>query len=191
MMDGTVRSRKVESSHRRRIGIIYTLVGQSLPVFDFTHCYTDTSVGLFCPFAHRVNLIRHIKRLTGIISLSVVRPYPKDGGGWQFPASDEEYPNATVDHLFGSKFLSEVYFKDDKDYKGKYSVPLLWDKKTERIVNNVRTRSYCETGRALISKRRNPPKPSAGSPQPSTPSSTLPSHPSTSIPPPSARKSTK
>ena len=67
----------------------------------------------------------------------MVKPYPKDDGGWRFPSSHEEYPGATVDHLFGSKFLSEVYFKDDKDYKGKYSVPLLWDKKTNRIVNNV------------------------------------------------------
>lgn len=66
-----------------------------------------------------------------------MKPYPKDGGGWRFPESNDEYPNATVDHLFGSKFLSEVYFKDDKEYKGKYSVPLLWDKKTEKIVCNV------------------------------------------------------
>jgi putative glutathione S-transferase len=64
-------------------------------------------------------------------------PYPKDDGGWRFSPSNDHYPNATVDHLFGSKFLHEVYFKDDKDYKGKYSVPLLWDKKAGRIVNNV------------------------------------------------------
>ncbi|KAF2251784.1 glutathione S-transferas-like protein [Trematosphaeria pertusa] len=93
-------------------------------------------IGLFCPFAHRTNLVRHIKHLTDIISLSVVRPYPKEPNGWSFPDSNEEYPNATVDHLFGSKFLREVYFKDDKDYKGKYSVPALWDKKTGRIVSN-------------------------------------------------------
>ena len=55
----------------------------------------------------------------------------------RFPASDDEYPNATVDRLFGSKFLHEVYFKDDKDYKGKFSVPLLWDKKGGRIVNKT------------------------------------------------------
>lgn len=84
-----------------------------------------------------MNLVRHLKHLTDIIPLSVVRPYPKDGGGWRFPATADEYPGATVDHLFNSKFLSEVYFKDDPNYKGKYSVPLLWDKKSGRIVNNV------------------------------------------------------
>ncbi|KAF2714422.1 glutathione S-transferas-like protein [Pleomassaria siparia CBS 279.74] len=106
--------------------------GQFPPEADRYHLY----IGLFCPFAHRVNLVRHIKHLTSIITLSVVKPYPKDGGGWRFPSSDTEYPGATVDHLFGSKFLSEVYFRDDKNYKGKYSVPLLWDKKEGRIVNN-------------------------------------------------------
>ncbi|KAF2179414.1 glutathione S-transferas-like protein [Zopfia rhizophila CBS 207.26] len=106
--------------------------GQFPPEKDRYHLY----IGLFCPFAHRVNLVRHIKHLTSIISLSVVKPYPKGEQGWRFPASDDEYPNATVDHLFSSKFLHEVYFKADKDYKGKYSVPVLWDKKLNTIVNN-------------------------------------------------------
>jgi putative glutathione S-transferase len=32
--------------------------------------------------------------------------------------------------------MHQLYFRDDPGYKGKYSVPLLWDKKTNRIVNN-------------------------------------------------------
>ena len=97
-------------------------------------------IGLFCPFAHRANLVRHLKGLNDIISISIVKPYPKgdENGwpGWQFPSSDEEYAGATVDHLFGSKYLHEVYFKADPEYKGRYSVPVLWDKETNTIVNN-------------------------------------------------------
>ncbi|KUL82185.1 hypothetical protein ZTR_09560 [Talaromyces verruculosus] len=97
-------------------------------------------IGLFCPFAHRANLVRHIKGLQSAIDVSIVRPYPKGDSkgwpGWRFPANEQEYEGATVDKLFGSEYLHEVYFKDDKDYKGRYSVPLLWDKKTNRIVNN-------------------------------------------------------
>ncbi|KAI4843238.1 glutathione S-transferase [Aureobasidium sp. EXF-8845] len=97
-------------------------------------------IGLFCPFAHRANLVRHLKGLQDVIDISVVKPYPKgnDKGwpGWQFPESDGEYPNATVDKLFASKYLHEVYFKADKEYNGRYSVPLLWDKKTDTAVNN-------------------------------------------------------
>ncbi|KAF2729804.1 glutathione S-transferas-like protein [Polyplosphaeria fusca] len=108
-------------------------VGGDFPVEkDRYHLY----IGLFCPFAHRVNLVRLIKHLTDFITLDVVKPYPKDGGGWRFPSSNDEYSKATVDSLFGSEFLSEVYFKDDPQYKGRYSVPLLWDKKAGRIVNN-------------------------------------------------------
>ena len=50
--------------------------------------------------------------------------------------SDAWYEGATEDKLFGSKYMHEIYFKADKDYKGRYSVPVLWDKKLNTIVNN-------------------------------------------------------
>jgi len=97
-------------------------------------------IGLFCPFAHRANLVRHLKGLVDFIDISIVKPYPKGDEkgwpGWQFPKDDQEYPRATVDKLFGSKYMHEVYFKADKQYKGRYSVPVLWDKQTQTIVNN-------------------------------------------------------
>ena len=72
--------------------------------------------------------MRQLKGLQQFLPMSIVRPYPKDNGGWRFPKSDEEYPGSTVDHLFGSAFLHDVYFKSplayDK-YEGKYSVPVL------------------------------------------------------------------
>ncbi|KAL2000536.1 hypothetical protein VTN02DRAFT_2957 [Thermoascus thermophilus] len=110
--------------------------GQFPPEKGRYHLY----IGLFCPFAQRVNIVRHLKGLTDIIDISVVRPYPKGDAkgwpGWRFPKTDDEYPNATVDKLFGSEYMHEVYFRADKEYKGRYSVPLLWDKKTNTAVNN-------------------------------------------------------
>jgi len=98
-------------------------------------------IGLFCPFAHRVNFIRHLKGLTDIIDISIVKPYPKgdENGwpGWRFPASDNEYPGATTDRLFGEDYMHKIYFRADPEYKGRYSVPLLWDKKTGTVVCNV------------------------------------------------------
>ena len=99
---------------------------------DRYHLY----VGLFCPFAHRVLLVRELKALQKVLPLSVVCPYPKEPYGWRFPANNEEYPGATVDHLYRSKYLREIYFKSDEGYQGKYSVPVLWDKRTQQIVNN-------------------------------------------------------
>lgn len=113
-----------------------TSTGVFKPARGRYHLY----VGLFCPFAHRVNLVRHLKGLTEIIDISVTKPYPKgnDQGwpGWRFPRDENEYPAATVDHLFGSEYLHEVYFRADKEYKGRYSVPVLWDRETGTIVNN-------------------------------------------------------
>ena len=99
---------------------------------DRYHLY----VGLFCPFAHRVIITRHLKGLQKLLPMDIVQAFPKDDGGWRFPGADDEYPGSTVDSLFHSKFLHEIYFKSDSDYKGKYSVPVLWDKKTNQIVNN-------------------------------------------------------
>ena len=111
----------------------HQLGSDSFPVeADRYHLY----VGLFCPFAHRVMITRELKGLQEFLPMSIVKAYPKDGGGWRFPASNDEYPGSTIDHLFHSEFLHEVYFKSYKDYKGIYSVPVLWDKKTNQIVNN-------------------------------------------------------
>jgi putative glutathione S-transferase len=103
-------------------------------------------IGLFCPFAHRATIIFHLKQLQKYadIEVSITKPYPKgdDKGwpGWQFNVKDEEpYEGATKDQLYGSKFMHELYFKADKDYKGRYSVPVLWDKKLHTIVNNEST----------------------------------------------------
>lgn len=88
-----------------------------------------------------MNAVRMLRKLDQFIDVSVVLPYPKgdDKGwpGWKFPKTNDEYPGATVDKLFGSQYLHEIYFKADSNYKGRYSVPLLWDKKRNMIVNNV------------------------------------------------------
>jgi putative glutathione S-transferase len=142
--DGMVSSKKEESFHPKPTDTIFTsVITHSLK--DFPHhpppsypsypvpSHQPTQPGLFCPFAHRANLVRHIKHLETILPVSIVRPYPKGEPGWRF---DETYPNATRDHLFSSRFMHQLYFRDDPAYKGVYSVPLLWDKKTQRIVNN-------------------------------------------------------
>jgi glutathionyl-hydroquinone reductase len=69
-----------------------------------------------------------------------VKAYPKGDEkgwpGWQFPKSEEEHPGATLDKLYGSEYLHDIYFKADKEYKGRYSVPVLWDTETKTIINN-------------------------------------------------------
>ncbi|EFX03899.1 glutathione transferase [Grosmannia clavigera kw1407] len=97
-------------------------------------------IGLFCPFAQRVNIVRHLKGLQELLPMSVVKPYPKGDEtgwpGWVFPTSETEYAGATPDALFGAAYLHEIYFRADPQYAGRFSVPVLWDKTDSTIVNN-------------------------------------------------------
>lgn len=84
--------------------------------------------------------MRSLKGLQEFLPATVVKPYPKGDEkgwpGWKFPSAVDEYPGADPDPLFGAKHLHEVYFKDDPQYKGRYTVPLLWDVKNSVAVNN-------------------------------------------------------
>jgi putative glutathione S-transferase len=88
-------------------------------------------VSLACPWAHRTLIFRKLKKLQDLISVSIVDPLMLENG-WEFHEQDD----ATADHLFGSKTLSEVYVRADPHYSGRVTVPVLWDKKTGTIVNN-------------------------------------------------------
>lgn len=37
---------------------------------------------------------------------------------------------------YGVERLRDIYFKAESDYSGRFTVPVLWDNKTEFIVNN-------------------------------------------------------
>jgi putative glutathione S-transferase len=88
-------------------------------------------VALICPWASRVLAARKLKGLEDILSVSVVEPVLQDEG-WQFG----NMPGATEDHLYGFTHLHQVYTKAVSDYTGRVTVPVLFDKKSETIVNN-------------------------------------------------------
>ncbi len=88
-------------------------------------------VSYACPWAHRTLIFRELKALQAVISVSVVHPLMPEES-WVFA----EYPGATEDQLYQSNFLYEIYRKADPDFKGLVTVPVLWDKQRETIVNN-------------------------------------------------------
>ncbi|MDX0411121.1 glutathione S-transferase family protein [Sinorhizobium medicae] len=93
-------------------------------------------VSLACPWAHRTLIFRKLKKLEGIVSLSVVDPLML-ANGWEFDnQADEDENGGTVDHLFGSRALWEVYLRADPVYSGRVTVPVLWDKRKNTIVSN-------------------------------------------------------
>lgn len=88
-------------------------------------------VSLACPWAHRVVIARGLLGLQGHIGLTVVDPI-RDASGWAFREGDGH----GGDPLNGFQFLSEAYARTDPSFRGRVTVPVLWDKDNGQIVNN-------------------------------------------------------
>lgn len=94
---------------------------------DRYHLY----VSLACPWASRTLMIRTLKGLEDMISISVVHPLMLEHG-WTF----EEGEGVIGDPIFQARYLHEIYTAVKPDYTGRVTVPVLFDKKTKTIVNN-------------------------------------------------------
>ena len=88
-------------------------------------------VCLACPWASRTVIARHLLGLEEVISMTVIDPI-RDDRGWAF----RDGPGYSTDPINGFAFLSEAYLASDFIFKGRVTVPVLWDKHTRRIVNN-------------------------------------------------------
>ncbi|MGB1091778.1 MAG: glutathione S-transferase family protein [Oceanobacter sp.] len=88
-------------------------------------------VAYICPWASRTLMVRALKGLQDMISVSVVNPQLTDQG-WRFG----EFDGADADPLHGSTYMHELYTRADSSFTGRATVPVLWDKKTDRMVNN-------------------------------------------------------
>ena len=84
-----------------------------------------------CPWASRTLIIRKLKGLEDMISLSVVNPYMGENG-WTFEPGE----GVIADPLLNADYLYQVYTHIDPTYSGRVTVPVLYDKKTGKIVNN-------------------------------------------------------
>ncbi len=104
--------------------------GDSLPAAKGRyHLY----VSLACPFAHRTLVLRKLKGLEEAISVDVVS-WNKGEEGWHFDKKQDK--ECTEDSVGGHRLLRDIYHASDKDYAGKISVPVLFDKQEKKIVNN-------------------------------------------------------
>jgi putative glutathione S-transferase len=88
-------------------------------------------ISLACPWAHRTLIVRHLLGLDEVVSVSVVDPV-RDERGWAF----REGPGHGLDPVNGFRFLAEAYRASDPKFDGRVTVPVLWDRKSRRIVNN-------------------------------------------------------
>lgn len=89
-------------------------------------------VSYACPWAHRTLIFRKLKGLEPHIDVSAVHPDMLQDG-WTF---EKDGAGATGDTLYGLPFARDIYTKADPKFSGRVTVPILWDKKRETIVNN-------------------------------------------------------
>lgn len=94
---------------------------------DRYHLY----VSLACPWAHRVLIMRRLKRLEAMIPVSVVHWLMLENG-WTFQPG----PRVTGDPINGADYIWQVYTAADPHYTGRATVPILWDKAQGTIVSN-------------------------------------------------------
>lgn len=89
-------------------------------------------VSLGCPWAHRTLIVRKLKGLESVITVDVV-DWLLGKEGWKFT---DQKPMTTLDTVNNCTFISQIYEMSDPSYNGAWSVPVLFDKITKRIVNN-------------------------------------------------------
>ena len=92
-------------------------------------------VSLACPWASRTVIVRALKGLEDAISMSIVHPHMREDG-WTFDRFEGPYQTLAGDAVHGARFLRELYARADPNYTGAVTVPVLWDKVEDRLVNN-------------------------------------------------------
>ena len=110
-------------------------------VSDRYHLYVSRA----CPWAHGAAMVRALMGLEEQISMDIVDPY-RDERGWQFTPEKDDCTSDTVNDF---DYLGEVYVAADPDYTGRVTVPVLWDRGRETIVNNESIEIMREFARAF------------------------------------------
>lgn len=88
-------------------------------------------VSYACPWAHRTLIFRELKELQKHIDVSVVATDMLEHG-WTFDKNN----GSSGDVLFDSQYMHQIYTRHKSNYTGRVTVPVLWDKQKQCIVNN-------------------------------------------------------
>ena len=100
--------------------------------------------GYACPWSHRVLIMRALKGLEEMISVSLVNARMA-ANGWTFLPGD----GVAADTVNGASFVHQIYAAADSAYTGRATIPILWDKQEKRIVNNESAEILRILGRAF------------------------------------------
>ncbi|MDR1107530.1 MAG: glutathione S-transferase C-terminal domain-containing protein [Spirochaetaceae bacterium] len=86
-----------------------------------------------CPWATRQMIVRSLLGLEDAVSVGTVSPVRPEGerSDWEFSLDP-----GGVDPVLRVSHLSELYLRTDPGYSGRFTVPVLVDVRTGKVVNN-------------------------------------------------------
>ncbi len=103
--------------------------------FKAKHGHYHLYVSLACPRAHRTIIMRKLKGLENMISMSMVNAHT-GAEGWMFEPGTGVVPDP-INH---ATKLHGIYTATDPGFTGRVAVPVLWDEKRATIVANESTK---------------------------------------------------
>lgn len=131
-LKGSVSNNDKKGNFKRASSVFRNKISSNHPTyFPETNRY-HLYVSYACPWAHRTLIFRKLKNLENHISVDYVHPDMLEMG-WSF---EKNFPGTSGDSLHNKRYVHEIYQLSDKDISTKATVPILWDKKTNTIVNN-------------------------------------------------------
>ncbi|KAL1597749.1 S-glutathionyl-(chloro)hydroquinone reductase [Paraconiothyrium brasiliense] len=95
-------------------------------------------VSYACPWAHRTMIVRKLKGLEDFVGITSVHWHMGEKG-WRFAEKGEKVAGdlTTPDPIHKDfTHIRDIYFEQDPDYSGRFTVPTLYDKKANKIVSN-------------------------------------------------------
>ncbi|KAJ4352284.1 S-glutathionyl-(chloro)hydroquinone reductase [Didymosphaeria variabile] len=95
-------------------------------------------VSYACPWAHRTMIVRKLKGLEDFVGITSVHWHMGEKG-WRFAEKGEKVAGdlTTPDPIHKDfTHIRDIYFEQDPNYNGRFTVPTLYDKKASKIVSN-------------------------------------------------------
>ena len=133
MADRTLERELAGGEFRRQQSTFRDMVGAGDAEPGRYHLY----VSLACPWCHRTAIVRRLAGLEEAIGISYLAPF-RDERGWAF--TGERFADGPggeyVDRVHGWSFMREAYEACAPGYDARATVPVLWDTREGRIVNN-------------------------------------------------------
>jgi putative glutathione S-transferase len=100
--------------------------------FQAEHERYHLIVSYACPWAQRTLIMRQLKSLETMIPISVVCPDMLEHG-WTW---SQQHAGSQGFSLYQDNYLYQLYQRADPKITTRVTVPILWDKKLQTIVNN-------------------------------------------------------